>query len=222
MKKVFILVIAFAMQSTFAQVSKNLGDFNTVKVYDKLNVKLIASSENKIIITGSREKEVEVVNNNGELKLRMPFPKLLSGNDITIKLYYKDIDGVDANEGAYVSSDETFDPTIMDVSAKEGAEIHLNLDVNKVNVKAVTGGIIVLEGKATNQDIVVMTGGVVENKELITDQSTVNISAGGNAEVNATVLVDAKVKAGGSVFVYGKPKQINKKTILGGTIEEKN
>ena len=222
MKKVFILAIAFAMQTAGAQVSKNLGDFNTVKVYDKLNVKLIASSENKVIITGSREQEVEVVNNNGELKLRMPFPKLLSGNDITIKLYYKDIDGVDANEGAYVSSDETFDSTIMDVSAKEGAEIHLNLDVNKVNVKAVTGGIIVLEGKATNQDIVVMTGGVVENKELITDQSTVNISAGGNAEVNATVLVDAKVKAGGSVFVYGKPKQINKKTILGGTIEEKN
>jgi hypothetical protein len=222
MKKIFILAIAFTMQSAVAQVSKKLGDFNTVKVYDKLNVKLIASSENKVIITGSREQEVEVVNNNGELKLRMPFPKLLSGNDITIQLFYKNIDGVDASEGAYVSSDETFDATIMDVSAKEGAEIHLNLDVNKVNVKTVTGGIIVLEGKATNQDIVVTTGGAVENKDLITDQTTVNISAGGSAEVYATVLVDAKVKAGGTVSVYGKPKQINKKTILGGTIEEKN
>lgn len=222
MKKIFIIAIAFAMQSAVAQVSKNLGDFNTVKVYDKLNVKLIASSENKVIIKGSRETEVEVVNNNGELKLRMPFPKLLSGNDITIQLFYKNIDGVDASEGAYVSSDETFDATIMDVSAKEGAEIHLNLDVNKVNVKTVTGGIIVLEGKATNQDVVVTTGGVVENKDLVTDQTTVNISAGGSAEVYATVLVDAKVKAGGTVSVYGKPKQINKKTILGGTIEEKN
>lgn len=222
MKKIFILAIAFTMQSAVAQVSKKLGDFNTVKVYDKLNVKLIASSENKVIITGSREQEVEVVNNNGELKLRMPFPKLLSGNDITIQLFYKNIDGVDASEGAYVSSDETFDATIMDVSAKEGAEIHLNLDVNKVNVKTVTGGIIVLEGKATNQDIVVTTGGAVENKDLVTDQTTVNISAGGSAEVYATVLVDAKVKAGGTVSVYGKPKQINKKTILGGTIEEKN
>jgi hypothetical protein len=222
MKKVFILVIAFAMQSAVAQVSKNLGDFNTVKVYDKLNVKLIASSENKVIITGSREKEVEVVNNNGELKLRMPFPKLLSGNDITIQLFYKNIDGVDANEGAYVSSEETFDATIMDISAREGAEVHLNLDVNKVNVKAVTGGIIVLEGKATNQDITIMTGGELEAKDLITNQTTVSVSAGGNAEVNATVLVDAKVKAGGSVWVYGKPKQINKKTVLGGTIEEKN
>lgn len=222
MKKVFIIAIAFVMQTSIAQVTKKLGDFNTVKVYDKLNVKLISGSENKVIITGAREQEVEVVNNNGELKLRMPFPKLLSGNDISIQLYYKNIDGVDANEGAYISSNETFDATIMDVSAREGAEIHLNLDVNKANVKAVTGGIIVLEGKASNQDVVIMTGGSVEAKDLITDQTTVSVSAGGNAEVYATVLVDAKVKAGGSVLVYGKPKQINKKTILGGTIEEKN
>jgi len=222
MKKVFIVAIALVMQTSIAQVTKSLGDFNTLKVYDKLNVKLIAASENKVVITGSREKEVEVVNNNGELKLRMPFPKLLSGNDITIQLFYKNIDGLDANEGAYVASDETFDATIMDISAREGAEIHLNLDVNKVNVKAVTGGIIVLEGKATNQDITITTGGILEAKDLATDQTTISVSAGGTAEIYATVLVDAKVKAGGSVLVYGKPKQINKKTILGGTIEEKN
>jgi hypothetical protein len=50
----------------------------------------------------------------------------------------------------------------MDLSAREGAEMHLNLDVNKVNIKAVTGG-IVLEGKASNQDVV-MTGGILESK----------------------------------------------------------
>lgn len=222
MKKIVVLAIVCLMQSSMAQVSKNLGDFTTLKVYDKLNVILIAASENKLVINGSREKEVEVVNNNGELKLRMPFPKLLSGNDIKIKLYYKSIEGVDVNEGAYVSSDDTFKATIMDINAREGAEIHLNLDVNKVNVKAVTGGIIVLEGKAINQDVIIMTGGILESKDLVTDQTTISVSAGGNAEIYATVLVDAKVKAGGSVFVYGKPKQINKKIILGGTIEEKN
>jgi hypothetical protein len=52
----------------------------------------------------------------------------------------------------------------MDLSAREGAEMHLNLDVNKVNIKAVTGGIIVLEGKASNQDVVIMTGGILESK----------------------------------------------------------
>jgi hypothetical protein len=32
-------------------------------------------------------------------------------------------------------------------------------------------------------------------KDLVTDQTTISVSAGGNAEIYATVLVDAKVKS---------------------------
>ncbi|MFA9192431.1 head GIN domain-containing protein [Flavobacterium sp. FZUC8N2.13] len=221
MKKVFLVAIAIVSQATFAQVTKTLGDFNALKVYDKLTVKLISSTENKVVISGEREKEVEVVNNNGELKLRMPFPKLLSGDAISIQLYYKNIDDITANEGSIISSDAVFKQTIFDLNAKEGAQIKLKVDAQKVNVKAVTGGIIELSGAAINQDVVIMSGGVLKSKNLLTSQTTVNLSAGGNAEVNASTLVDAKVKAGGTIFIYGKPKQINQQTVLGGKIEEK-
>jgi hypothetical protein len=59
---------------------------------------------------------------NGELKLRMPFPKLLSGEDISIKLYFKNIESIAASEGSYVSSEANFKQTIMDLNAREGAE----------------------------------------------------------------------------------------------------
>jgi hypothetical protein len=221
MKKGFIVAFVIVSQITFAQVTKQLGDFNELKISDKLNVKLIASTENKIVITGNREDEVEVVNKNGELKLRMPFPKLLTGEDITIKLYFKNIDGISANEGSYVTSDVVFKQTIMDLDTKEGAEIKLNLDTEKVNVKAVTGGKIELSGKSVNQDVTIMSGGVLKSKDLHTSQTTISVAAGGKAEINASTLVDAKVKAGGTIYIYGKPKQINQQTILGGKIEEK-
>ena len=221
MKKIFLVAIAIVSQATFAQVTKTLGDFSTLKVYDKLTVKLIAANENKVIISGNREKEVEVVNNNGELKLRMPFPKLLSGDDISIKLYYKNIDDIIANEGSSISGETVFKQTIFNLNAKEGAKINIKVDAQKVNVKAVTGGIIELSGAAINQDVVIMSGGVLKSKSLQTSQTTVNVSAGGNAEINASTLVDAKVKAGGTISIYGKPKQINQQTILGGKIEEK-
>jgi hypothetical protein len=109
----------------------------------------------------------------------------------------------------------------MDVDAREGAEINIDLDVEKVKVKAVTGGIIELSGKALNQDVTLMTGGILNSKELYTSQTTINVSAGGNAEIYADTLVDAKVRAGGSIYIYGSPKQINKETLFGGTIIEK-
>ena len=35
-----------------------------------------------------------------------------------------------------------------------------------------------------------------------------------------TDLVDAKVRAGGNITIYGKPRQINQKIVAGGTIRE--
>ena len=221
MKKVMLILLACVVQTTFAQVTRDLGEFSAIKIYDRLTVSLILSSENKIIITGNREGEVEVVNNNGELKLRMPFPKLLSGEDISVKLYFKNIESIAVSEGSQVSSEAKFKQTIMDLNAREGAEIKIDLDVEKVNVKAVTGGIIELSGQASNQDVTLMTGGILKSKELETSQTTISVSAGGNAEIHATTLVDAKVRAGGSIYIYGSPKQINRETLFGGTIAEK-
>ena len=222
MKKVLIIVFVLAIQFANAQVNRNLGDFDEVKVFDKITVKLIAANENKMIITGSRADEVESVNKNGELKIRMPFPKLLSGDDIVVNLYFKNLESISVSEGSFVSSEADFKQTTLDLNAKSGGEIKLVLDVYKVNVKAYAGGIVSISGKATNQNVTITSGGILNAKNLHTSQTSISVSAGGQSEIHASTLVDAKVKAGGSIFIYGKPKQINKEVFIGGTILEKN
>jgi len=220
MKKTALLAIFFIAQISMAQVTKNLGDFDKLKVFDQINVELIPSTENKIEIKGDRSSEVEVVNNNGELKIRMSLKKLMKGEEITAKLYFTKLESIDGSEGAYIICDEPFKQTAIEITGKEGAEINLKLDVSKAKIKSVTGAILKISGKATNQDATLGTGGVLEAMNLETSQTTVSITTGGEADVRATELVDAKVRAGGTVTVYGSPKQINKKTVLGGTITE--
>ncbi|SDH46673.1 Putative auto-transporter adhesin, head GIN domain [Flavobacterium omnivorum] len=220
-KRLVIIAFVFLSQFTNAQVTRNLGDFDEVKVFDKINVKLIEASENKIVVTGARADEVETVNKNGELKIRMPFPQLLSGDDITVKLYFKNLESIAVSEGSYVSSEEDFKQTSLDLNAKSGGEIKLEIDVDKVNIKANAGGIVTLSGKAKNQDVVITSGGILNAKDLETSQTTISVAAGGKSEIHASTLVDAKVRAGGSIFIYGKPKQINKEVFIGGTILEK-
>ena len=222
MKKVLIIAFVFAIQFANAQVNRNLGDFDQVKVFDKITVKLIAANENKMVITGSRADEVEAVNKNGDLKIRMPFPKLLSGDDIVVKLYFKNLESISVSEGSFVSSEADFKQTTLDLNAKSGGEIKLVLDLDKVNVKAFAGGIVSISGKATNQNVTITSGGILNAKNLHTSQTSISVSAGGQSEIHASTLVDAKVKAGGSIFIYGKPKQINKEVFIGGTILEKN
>ncbi len=52
MKKLIIGAAILFVQMSFGQVTKELGEFDTVKVYDKLSVKLVQSSENKVVIKG--------------------------------------------------------------------------------------------------------------------------------------------------------------------------
>lgn len=222
MKKLVLVSFVLLFQMVYAQeVTKNLGDFSSVKVFDRISVKLVKSSDNKIVITGSRADDVELVTRNNELKIRMKLSKLLKGEDITAILYYKNIQDIAASEGAYVSSEDIFKTTAFTLNAKEGSKIKIELDTQKLNSKINSGGELEITGKATNHDISITSGGILKARNFITSQTTITVSAGGSATVNATELVDAKVRAGGDIDIYGDPRQINKKTSLGGTITER-
>jgi len=218
MKKLMLIAFLGLSQFISAQVTKNLGDFSTIRVFDKINVTLVKSNESKIVINGSRAEDVEVVTKNDELKVRMKLAKLLKGEDITATVYYKTINQVEASEGSFVGSADTFNSTAFEVNSKEGSTIKLEIDVQKLKSKATSGGILNLTGKATNHDATVTAGGIIKAKGLTTAQTTVSVSAGGEADVFATDFVDAKTKAGGDINVYGNPKQVNQKTFAGGTI----
>ena len=220
MKKLIVIAFLMLIQVVAAQeVTKNLGDFTAVKVFDKISVKLVKANENKIVINGSKAEDVELVNKGNDLKIRMKFSKLLQGEDITATLYYKTIDQVEVNESAYVSSEDNFKTVSFVLNAKEGSKIKLNIDTQKLKSKMHSAGEIEITGKAANHDVTITSGGILKAKDFVTSQTTIGVSAGGQASINATELVDAKVRAGGNIDVYGKPKQVNKKTTAGGTIE---
>ena len=210
----------FITSIAFSQVERSLGDFTKVTSFDKLDVLLIKSNENRITINGNEAESVETINKNGELKIRMPFSQTMGGSAISVTLYYKNIEAVEANEGSRIASTETFKATIFEIITKEGAEVKINLEVDKLNVKGTSGGIIKVTGTAKNQDLLINSGAVYSAEKLETEQTTITVNAGGEADIYATNLVDAKVRAGGNITIYGKPKQINQKVVAGGTIRE--
>lgn len=218
MKINFLILLIFSI--SFGQTNKNIGDFNKVTSFDRIDVFLVKSNENKISIDGKNANEVELVNKNGELKIRMPLTKMLKGDDISVTLYYKNIEAVEANEGSRIACDDIIKTTAFDIKVKEGSEVKLKLDVQKLTARVANGSKIELTGNAVNQDILANSGGIYDGKDLKTNQTTITANAGGEADIFATDFVDAKVRAGGDITIYGKPKQINQKVVAGGNISE--
>jgi hypothetical protein len=221
MKRIILVGFVFLAQFTFAQKTIVLDDFDDLKVFDKMNVTLIASKYNKAVITGTNQDDVEAVIKKGLLKLKLPLTQTMSGDAIKVTLYFKKIQSIDANEGSIVTCADIFKQTSLDLSTQEGARITVVLDVDNTSIKAYSGGIINLSGKATTQSVSINSGGVLKASSLETSESTVRVSAGGNAEVKVNKKVDAKVQAGGFITIYGNPKDVKQATVMGGSIIQK-
>ncbi|WAC03887.1 DUF2807 domain-containing protein [Lacinutrix neustonica] len=214
----FLLGIAFI---GFSQnpMEKRVNNFTTVKVFDLIHISLVKSDENKVIISGQDADDVEVLSKNGTLKVRMKFERSFDGTKTFVAVHYKNIEVIDGNEGSKIFSNELIEQDKIELRAQEGAVLKVGLDVKELIVRAVSGGIIIPKGKAETQDITINTGGVFEGRDFDTKETYVKVTAAGEAEIKASDLADVKITAGGDVYIYGKPKKLNKKQTFGGRIE---
>ena len=227
MKRIFFLLVLCAISphvtAQDSSITIELSDFEEIKAFDGLSVNLIPSTENKAVITGANLRKVAVVNNDGVLKLRMEIDKLFSGYRTFIDLHYSStLKVIDVNEDARITSDVTIRQEVLELKAQEGGEILISAEVEQMLIKSVTGGVITAEGVADNQDVIINTGGIYEGKEMRTKFTTVNVNAGSSAEIFASTYVQATVKAGGEVLVYGDPERMEEKTVFGGKIKRMN
>jgi len=213
--------VLFFATTMFSQrtVTKEVGGFDELKVFDLIAVDLIPSDENTVVIKGENTDDVKVINDNGKLKIRMLLEQRFNGDETQIEIYYQKIDVLDANEGAYIYGNSPITQNNITLRAQEGGQIQVRLAVNNAKVKSVTGGGVEAIGTAENVDITLNTGGVFEGKELSTKETKVTITAAGRADINASEKVHARVTAGGNIYIYGNPKEVDKKRLAGGRIK---
>ena len=221
MKKICLFTFLVFAFYGFSQnrITKNLGDFNQLKAFSGLHIKLIKDTANKIEIKGPQSEAVIVKNVNGLLKLSVKLPEVFEADNTLVKLYYtNDFDLIDANEGAIITSKNTLEQDFIEVKTQEGAQIDLKLQVDILKIKAVTGGVVSLLGKVHSQDVIVNTGGQYEGFTCASDKATIIAATGGLAEVLVTGYLKATAKLKGTIIYKIKPKKLVKKEILGGEV----
>ncbi len=224
MQTILKVLILFVTLSISAQnpIEKEVGHFNEVKVFDLIKISLVKANENKVIITGDDVDGVEIINKEGKLKVRMKLDRSFNGKKTFVAVHYKNIDIIDANEGATIVGNELIEQKNIELRAQEGAKIQVGLDTKKANVRAVTGGIIITRGKSEFQEVVLNTGGIYEGSAFETKDTNVTIRAAGEAEIKASGIVNVKIRAGGDVIIYGNPETVNEDRVFGGRIEQRN
>lgn len=222
MKKLIVLTALIVSFSSLAQekTTKDLEKFTELKAFDQIQVTLIKSDKNQIVLTGEDQGDVDIENKKGLLKVKMDFENHMDGEDVEAKLYYtEELTLLDANENAKIFSEGTFKGKEVKIAVQEGADVEMKVDIENLYVKSTSGSVVTLTGSATNQEVVANAGGKVFNEKLDTETTKVTVNAGGSAEIKASVLADAKVRAGGTITIHGNPKKIEKDKVFGGKIK---
>ena len=199
----------------------DLGPFINLKVYSGITTKLIPSTENKLVITSEDPNSIIYRQKGQTLKIRISLAKLIELPTTYIEIHYNQkLDLIDLSQGSSMEAEEMFDQTSLRLKVQEGSQFTGAFKVLKLTSLVASGGQAFLSGTADSHDLSVNSGGTCEAETLVTEQSMVNVTAGGVAYVNATGLMDATVTFNGTIRVYGTPTKLITKKNIGGKIIE--
>lgn len=222
-KRGIVLLLLFISTLGYSQdvVTKISEDFDVIKVFNGLHVELIKSDKQRVEISGEKANEVLVKNSKGRLKISLKLKSLFDSKSVSIKLFYSgNLNELDVNQGAVITSKKQIKQAQLEVSAQDGGYIKLNIDVEYLKGNAITGGNIQLKGNAKSQNIEISTGSNYEAYELISKQVSISASSGAEAEINVATILDAKVKLGGTITYKGSPKSVKTSKVLGGAVSK--
>lgn len=221
MKFIYSIIALIITVASVAQnpITKNVGNFTEVKVYDRIVVNLVKSDENKVIITGKDADQVNIVNKDGTLKIKMDFNLIFDGNNTFVHVHYNNLEIIDGNEGAEITSNELIEQDKIEIKMQEGARVKVGLQVREAHLRAVTGGIIEASGLAVSQQVKVNTGGIYEGRNLETEHAEIFVQAGGEVEAYASKSADLTIRAGGDIVIYGNPAEVKRHRTFGGRIK---
>ena len=125
---------------------------------------------------------------------------------------------IQASQGSKISSDDTMEAEKLSVISNEGSVLNIKVNTDFLTAKANSGGVINITGNTENQDVLVNSGAFYNGKDLESETVSVTANAGGEADIFASKSINAKTRAGGTIIVYGSPKDRNTKNVIGGKI----
>ena len=217
----FLLILFFITQN-YAQERIEIipEDFSKVKVSRNIIATIhINANENKVVIDGMDKAEVDVRFRRDELRVSLPINHLFSNSDTQIDIYVKAVEEIEATSSAELLIEGIIKQNKISLKAVEMASIDAEIDVENLELYLLTGGSIRLHGQAKIQNVIVKTGAEYYGELLKTENTNVEISYKGIAEVYATNSCIASVTAGGEISVFGNPNALEETTKLGGIVK---
>ena len=217
---VFIWFIIFCLPGS-AQEKRIVivSPFSGLKIFSGMEVQLIPSEDNKVIIYGDYQQSVIVQQKGSTLKIKQSITSLITQEFSFVEIYFSQpTNHITANQRSKITVKQPLEQEEITLKVREGSKVALEIESQRIKGNVATGGRLTLEGTTKTLELKINSGGSCEAEKLKAEIVTTYVVAGGVAYVNAKDQLEAKVTGGGIVRVFSKPRKETTQTTLGGKI----
>ncbi len=218
----FILFLLISL-TTLADGSevRYLKDFNSLYIVGNINVRLVKSDSNYIVLKGAEEVFGKVSSEVKRGELNVKYLKVGEENTITIVLFYKNIDEIVAKAGVTIVANQVMDSPNFKLKLSKGAEAILEVSNKTFKVEVLQGSEFKVSGRTIELSVKSSAGSNYNGYGLVSDKTNLSAVTGGiiNAKLDGDVVVSAHT--GGAIYYKGSPKTISQKVSTGGVIKKK-
>lgn len=217
---VFVLVGATHAQTQ--KVTRDLRDFNTVKVSNSIKAELVKGNRNSIDITVSGidvgKVETSVVGETLEIRLaRGNF----RNHTVSVVVTYVELLGIEASTSANVISKDPIVAQEAFLFATTNAYLEAEVEADVLSVDAATNARIFVKGEVGELIVKAFTNAEIDGRNLTGKQIEVLANTAATIHFNATSTIEGSVATAAKVFYGGNPKDIDVKTTTGGSIQKR-
>lgn len=227
--------IIFSISETYAQWGNTKvvgnGDVTTKTIstesYDKIkavgsmDVHLVRGNEGNITIkTDSNLHEYIIVElkENALVVRTKKNTSLKTKKGIHVTIPFEEIDGVSLVGSGDIDSRDTIKSDTFDVAVTGSGDVILAVEANTLDAKVTGSGDMTLSGKTRQLEVKVSGSGDFMGNAMISENTQAYVSGSGDAEVNATKSLKARVNGSGDIEYSGNPDTSDTKVSGSGSI----
>lgn len=165
---------------------------NTIKTEVK-NGKLVISNESYVTIRNGTRK----------VTVKMPI-----------------IEDLEASSASSITSKNTLKGNQIFIKSSSAGSIKLDLEMDAITCKSSSGSSIELKGLAMQFDTQASSGSTTKCFKLLANSIVADASSGSSIDVHPIVSLKAEASSGASIEYNSVPKNLQKKSSSGGSIEQ--
>jgi hypothetical protein len=200
----------------------NTADYNKIKVQGFMNVTLKKGAEGTITVTTDENiQEYIIVETKKDALIIKVKNKvnIQTKKGVYINVPFNDLTGVSLTGSGDVMTEDLIKSDTFETELTGSGDVALDVEASAINAKITGSGDLQLSGNTNNLEVKVTGSGDFYGKELSSKNTEAYVSGSGDASVNASNRLKARVNGSGDISYYGNPEQTDKKVIGSGDID---